>query len=110
MQDAENKYGLLLTSIALLSVLIPISIVALWISLIQQEIPHEEMLSPFRSYFPPILRERSATINLSLFTSAIALILSGFALPRSENFARFVNISILVVAGALFLFNLNSTL
>jgi hypothetical protein len=102
--NKHSQAQLTLLSFACLSV--PLYIMALWIYLSNQDIPENILVEQFHSFFPLSLQGKYAAIYLSLVFSAFALIISGIAFPRTERFARVVNVIILLFAGALFMVNL----
>jgi len=92
----------------LFCLVIPFSIVGIWVHAFNLGDNQAERVSIFNNYFPDFLHGIYSTTLLSLAFCVIAIILSIICLKVSGKLWKILNIAILVISISLFLLNLIS--
>ena len=98
----------ILTFIGLFCIVIPISILGLWIHAFNSGDNQADRVSIFNAYFPEFMHGRYSTTLLSIAFCISAVILSIICLKSSKKLWKIINIAILVISSLLLLLNLFS--
>ena len=96
------------TLLSLICLLIPLSIMALWIYVFDLGTTQAERVAIFKDYFPDFLNGRWSTTILSITFCIIAIIFSSNNLKLSKKFWKILNVIILVISSLLLFLNLFS--
>ena len=108
MKPMIPKLSKILTFIGLFCLLIPFSIVGLWVHAFNLGDNQTDRVNTFNTYFPDFLHGIYSTTLLSIAFCVAAIILSIICLKVSEKLWKILNIAILVISISLILLNLFS--
>lgn len=106
MKHPNNKHLKTLSLVSLLYMLIPASILGLWIYVCDVVATHTERVVAFKSYFPDFLHGRWDTTLLSMSFCLSSIILSSKGLKLPGKFWWTLNTSILTISSLLLFLNL----
>jgi len=98
----------ILTLLGLFSIVIPISIIGLWMHSCNLGADQADRVSIFNSYFPDFLHGTYSTTLLSIVFCVIAIILSIICLKTSKRLWKIINIVVIVISGLLLFLNMFS--
>jgi hypothetical protein len=108
MKPLTPKLLKILTFMGLFCLVIPFSIVGIWVHAFNLGDNQAERISIFNTYFPDFLHGIYSTTLVSIVFCVAAIILSIICLKVSGKLWKILNIAILVISISLFLLNLIS--
>ncbi|SFB26790.1 hypothetical protein [Algoriphagus aquimarinus] len=108
MNSANQSRLKLYSLVSLGCLLIPLSIYALWIYVIDMGSTQAENVTIFKSYFPDFLHGRWDTTLLSIVFCIASITLSNISLKLPQILWRILNYTVLTISSLLLLLNIFS--
>ena len=106
MKSLNQTHLKILTLVSLICLLIPYSILGLWIYVSDLGTTQTERVAIFKDYFPDFLNPGWGVALLSIVFCIIAIIFSSISFKLSGKFWKVLNIIILILSSLLLLLNL----
>lgn len=94
------------TLVSLICLLIPSSILGLWIYVSDLALTHAERVAVFKKYFPDFLGGRWGTALLSMTFCVSAIVFAGMSLKLPDRSWKVLNAIIVVISSSLLFLNL----
>jgi len=106
MKSLNHTRLKVLTLVSLICLLIPSSILGLWIYVSDLPVAHAERVAVFKKYFPDFLGGRWGTTLLSMIFCLSAIVFSIMSLKLSDKLWKVLNTVIVIISSSLLFLNL----
>ena len=106
MKSFNRTQSKILTLVSLICLLIPSSILGLWIYVSDLPVAHAERVAVFKKYFPDFLGGRWGTTLLSMIFCLSAIVFSIMSLKLSDKLWKVLNTVIVIISSSLLFLNL----
>ena len=106
MKSFNRTQSKILTLVSLICLLIPSSILGLWIYVFDLPLTYAERVTVFKKYFPDFLGGRWGTTLLSMIFCVSAIVFSGMSLKLPDRSWKVLNAIIVIISSSLLFLNL----
>ena len=106
MKSLNRTQSKILTLVSLICLLIPSSILGLWIYVFDLPLTYAERVTVFKKYFPDFLGGRWGTTLLSMIFCVSAIVFAGMSLKLSDKLWKVLNTVIVIISSFLLFLNL----
>ena len=108
MKSLNHTQLKLLTFVSFICLLIPSSILGLWIYVCTQNVgtPQPEIVAIFKDYFPNFLHGRWDTTLLNMIFCVSSIVFSGISMKLTGKLWKVINTIIVIISSIMLFFNL----